>query len=79
MAVSIKLFRYGRRNQPFYRIVVANKKGKRGGKYLEQLGYYDPLKETYEIKINQERLNYWLSNGAILSEGVSKLLKNRLK
>jgi small subunit ribosomal protein S16 len=75
MAVAIKLFRFGKKNQPFYRIVVANKRGKRGGRYIEELGYYNPIKNPHEIKINQERLNYWLSQGAQPSEGINKLLK----
>jgi small subunit ribosomal protein S16 len=75
MAVAIRLFRLGKKDKPFYRIVVADKRNKRQGKYIEEIGYYNPLKEPTEVKINKERLDYWLSRGAILSEGLQKLRK----
>jgi small subunit ribosomal protein S16 len=75
MAVSIRLFRLGKKDKPFYRIVVADKRNKRQGKYIEEIGYYNPLKEPAEVKINKERLDYWLSRGAIISEGLQKLRK----
>jgi len=75
MAVAIRLFRLGKKDKPFYRIVVADKRNKRQGKYIEEIGYYNPLKEPAEVKINKERLDYWLSRGAILSEGLQKLRK----
>jgi len=75
MAISVRLFRLGKKDKPFYRIVVADKKNKREGKYIEEIGYYNPLKEPTEIKINKERLEYWLSRGAILSEGLKKIKK----
>jgi len=75
MAVAIRLFRLGKKDKPFYRIVVADKRNKRQGKYIEEIGYYNPLKEPSEVKINKERLDYWLSRGAILSEGLQKLRK----
>lgn len=75
MAVAIRLFRLGKKDKPFYRIVVVDKRNKRQGKYIEEIGYYNPLKEPDEMKINKERLDYWLSRGAILSEGLQKLRK----
>jgi small subunit ribosomal protein S16 len=75
MAVAIRLFRLGKKDKPFYRIVVADKRNKRQGKYIEEIGYYNPLKEPAEMKINKERLDYWLNRGAILSEGLQKLRK----
>jgi small subunit ribosomal protein S16 len=75
MAVAIRLFRLGKKDKPFYRIVVADKRNKRQGKYIEEIGYYNPLKEPAEVKINKERLDYWLNRGAILSEGLQKLRK----
>jgi small subunit ribosomal protein S16 len=75
MAVAIRLFRLGKKDKPFYRIVVADKRNKRQGKYIEEIGYYNPLKEPAEVKINKERLDYWLSRGAILSEGLQKIRK----
>jgi len=75
MAVAIRLFRLGKKDKPFYRIVVADRINKRQGKYIEEIGYYNPLKEPAEMKVNKERLDYWLSRGAILSEGFQKLRK----
>jgi small subunit ribosomal protein S16 len=75
MAVAIRLFRLGKKDKPFYRIVVADKRNKRQGKYIEEIGYYNPLKEPAEMKVNKERLDYWLNRGAILSEGLQKLKK----
>jgi small subunit ribosomal protein S16 len=75
MAVAIRLLRLGKKDKPFYRIVVADKRNKRQGKYIEEIGYYNPLKEPAEVKINKERLDYWLSRGAIFSEGLQKLRK----
>jgi small subunit ribosomal protein S16 len=75
MAVAIRLFRLGKKDKPFYRIVVADKRNKRQGKYIEEIGYYNPLKDPAEVKINKERLDYWLSRGAILSEGFQNLRK----
>jgi small subunit ribosomal protein S16 len=75
MAIAIRLFRLGKKDKPFYRIVVADKRNKRQGKYIEEIGYYNPLKEPAEVKINKERLDYWLNRGAILSEGLKKLRK----
>jgi len=75
MAVAIRLFRLGKKDKPFYRIVVTDKKNKRQGKYIEKIGYYNPLKKPAEMKINKERLDYWLNRGAILSEGLQKLRK----
>lgn len=77
MAVAIKLFRFGKKNQPFFRIVVANKRDKRDGKYIEIIGFYNPLKNPYELKINEERFKYWLNKGAVLSKGLEKLIKSK--
>jgi len=74
MAVTIRLFRQGKKNQPFYRIVVTDKRRKRQGKYIEVIGTYNPLKEPAEIKINQERLKFWQAKGADFSEGLRKIL-----
>jgi len=74
MAVTIRLFRQGKKNQPFYRVVVTDKKRKRQGKYIEVIGFYNPLKNPAEVKINRERLELWRQRGATFSEGVRKLL-----
>ena len=64
MPVRIRLMRMGRRNRPFYRIVVADSKAPRDGKFVEILGHYDPLPDPPEIKVDVDRALYWLSVGA---------------
>jgi len=73
MAVAVRLFRLGKKDKPFYRVVVTDKRNKRQGKYIEAIGYYNPLKDTVEVRINKERLDYWLRRGAVISEGLRKL------
>ncbi len=75
MAVTIKLVRTGKKGHASYRIVVMDKKKKRNGGYIEKIGNYDPHGETGKIRINKEKLEYWRSRGAMLSEGIKKLLK----
>ena len=79
MAVSIRLSRFCKKNQPFYRIVVMVKKKKRDCKYIEKIGYYKSLVKTHDIKIDKEKFQYWINKGAVLSEGISKLFKNKKK
>lgn len=78
MAVKIRLTRIGKKNSPKYRIVVTDEKRKRDGKYIEKIGFYDPIPEPYVLKIDKEKLNNWLKKGAQPSEGVRKLLKSKL-
>ncbi|MBN2221623.1 MAG: 30S ribosomal protein S16 [Vallitaleaceae bacterium] len=75
MAVKIRLKRMGAKKAPFYRIVVADSRAPRDGKFIEQVGYYDPTKEPAVIKFEDELAKKWLSNGAQPSETVKKLLK----
>ncbi|GAB4219112.1 MAG: 30S ribosomal protein S16 [Candidatus Microgenomates bacterium] len=75
MAVAIRLYRIGKKDQPSYRIVAVNKRYKANGKYIEEIGFYNPLKNPPEINIKNDRLNYWLEKGAIISEGLEKVLK----
>ena len=75
MAVAIRLMRFGKKNRPFYRIVVMDKRRKRESVYIEKLGYYDPMQDPFILKIDKERFNYWLERGAQLSEGIKKLWK----
>ena len=75
MSVAIRLMRFGKKHRPFYRIVVIDKRRKRESKYIEKLGIYDPMQEPAKIEINKERLDYWLSRGAQISEGIRKLWK----
>ncbi len=75
MAVRMRLKRMGQKKAPFYRIVVADSRSPRDGKFIEQVGYYDPTKEPAEIKVDEEIAKKWLSTGAQPSETVKKLLK----
>lgn len=75
MAVKMRLKRMGVKKSPFYRIVVADSRAPRDGKFIEQVGYYDPTKEPMELKVNEELAKKWLSNGAQPTETVEKLLK----
>ena len=73
--LSIRLTRMGAKKKPFYRIVVAEKRSKRDGRFVESVGYYDPCRQPAEIKINTERMNYWIERGAQPSETVRSLIK----
>ncbi len=75
--VVIRLTRKGRKKVPFYRIVAADSRMRRDGRFLENLGTYDPLKK--EVKMNLERVDYWVKVGAKMSERVSKLHKKHAK
>lgn len=75
MAVKIRLKRMGAKKKPFYRVVVADSRSPRDGRFIEELGYYDPLKDPAEIKIDAEKAAQWLSNGAQPTETVRALLK----
>lgn len=76
MAVKIRLRRMGAKKAPFYRIVVADSKAPRDGKFIEEIGYYNPLTEPVEVKINEEKANAWLSNGAQPTDVVKRLFTN---
>ncbi len=79
MAVKLRLKRMGRRNRSFYRISAMDARAPRDGRTLEELGIYDPInKETgQQLKMNEERVRYWLSQGAVPSETVRSLLKRQ--
>jgi len=77
MAVAIRLMRFGKIHAPSYRIVALDSRRKRDGSYIEKIGTYDPMTEPAKLEINHEKLSYWTKNGARLSEGVRKLLKNK--
>jgi len=73
--VKIRLARFGRKKRPFYRIVVTDSRKRRDSGWIESIGYYNPLTNPKDIKIDLDRMNYWLSNGAQMSDRVSKLKK----
>lgn len=75
MAVRIRLARHGRKKAPFYRLVVADSRSPRDGRFIEQLGHYDPMKEPVDIKVNVERALHWIKNGALPSETARALLR----
>lgn len=74
MSATIRLMRFGKRKQPFYRIVVLDKRKKRDGAYIELLGTYNPLLEGQNIEIVKERFENWRQKGAQISDGLKKLL-----
>ena len=76
MAVKIRLRRMGARNNPFYRVVVADSRSPRDGRFIEEIGYYDPKSNPAVIKIDQEKANDWISKGAQPTDTVKRLLKN---
>lgn len=75
MAVKIRLRRMGQKKAPFYRIVVADSRSPRDGRFIEEIGYYDPTKEPAEIRVNDEAAKKWLANGAQPTQTVEKILK----
>ncbi len=75
MAVKLRLMRMGKKKQPTYRLVVADGRSPRDGRFIESIGYYDPLTEPATIKINEERARHWLSVGAQPSDTVAHLLR----
>jgi len=77
MAVKIRLARYGAKKRPFYRIVVADERYPRDGRFLETVGTYNPMVEPSECSIKQERVQYWLGQGAIPTDTVNSLIKKQ--
>ena len=75
MAVKMRLRRMGAKKAPFYRVVVADERSPRDGKFIDEIGYYNPLTNPAEIKINAEKAEAWLKNGAQPTETVKSLLK----
>jgi small subunit ribosomal protein S16 len=77
MAVTIRLTRAGSKKVPFYRIVAADRRSPRDGRFIEQLGVYDPLRDPVEFRVNEERLAHWLKNGALPSQTIAELLRRQ--
>lgn len=76
MAVKIRLRRMGAKKAPFYRVVVADSRFPRDGRFIEELGYYDPTKDPIVVKIDAEKANEWIKKGAQPTDTVKRLLKN---
>ena len=75
MAVKIRLRRMGAKKAPFYRIVVADSRFPRDGRFIEQVGYYDPTKDPVVVKLEEDKVKKWLENGAQPTDTVRSLLK----
>ena len=75
MAVKIRLRRMGAKKAPFYRVVVADSRYPRDGRFIEETGYYDPTKEPADVKIDAEKAQKWVKNGAQPTDTVKALLK----
>lgn len=74
MPATIRLLRTGKRGHANYRIVVMDKRKKRNGAYLEKIGFYDPHAKSAKVTLDKKRFDYWLQRGAMISEGMRKLL-----
>ena len=75
MAVKIRLKRMGMKKKPFYRLVVTDSRNPRDGRFIEEIGTYDPAAGENKIKVDMERVKYWVSNGAQPTDTVRGLLK----
>ncbi len=73
--LAIRLTRMGAKKRPFYRIVVAEKRSKRDGRFVEIVGHYNPCREPNELKLDHERIAYWLKCGAQPTETVRNLIR----
>ncbi|MCD7726547.1 MAG: 30S ribosomal protein S16 [Clostridiales bacterium] len=76
MAVKIRLRRMGEKKHPFYRIIVADSRSPRDGRFIDEIGTYDPNTDPSTYKVNEEAAKKWLANGAQPTEVVSKIFKN---
>lgn len=75
MAVKIRLKRLGKKKSPFYRIVVADSRSPRDGRFIEEIGTYDPTRDPSEYRVNEELAKKWLANGAQPTDTVSRIFK----
>jgi small subunit ribosomal protein S16 len=79
MAVAIRLRREGTRNAPYYKVVVADKRSPRDGKFIEIIGNYDPKKKGTNYKVDLARIDHWVKNGAQMSDTVRSIVKKARK
>ncbi len=77
MAVKLRLRRMGRKKRPFYRIVAADARAPRDGRFIEEIGYYNPIADPAVIEVKEERALYWLQQGAIPTDTVKSLLRKK--
>lgn len=79
MAVKIRLARHGAKKRPYYRIVVANSRAPRDGKFIEEVGRYNPLTNPATVKFDMEKVDAWIKNGAQPTDTVARLLETARK
>ena len=72
--VRIRLTRRGAKKRPFYRVVAADQQAPRDGRFIEQLGYYNPMTDPFEVKLDLERIDYWIDQGAQPTDTVKRLI-----
>jgi small subunit ribosomal protein S16 len=79
--VTIRLSRGGSKSRPFYHVTVTNSRSARNGRFIERIGFFNPIARGQEValRVDQDRLQYWVSQGAQLSERVEKLVKDSKK
>ncbi len=77
MAVKLRLRRMGRKKRPFYRIVAADARAPRDGRFIEEIGYYNPIADPAIVEVKEERALYWLQQGAIPTDTVKSLLRKK--
>lgn len=75
--VKLRLQRYGNKNNPFYRVVAADSRNKRDGRFIEMIGYYDPANYEGTVSLKEERVRFWLEKGAIATPTVVGILKKK--
>lgn len=79
MATAIRLKREGRKNRPYYRVIVTDRRNKRDGQFIEQIGTYDPVKKEDNFNLDLDRIDHWISCGAQPSETVASMIKKARK
>lgn len=79
--VTIRLSRGGAKKQPFYHVVATDSRARRDGRYIERLGFYNPVArgDATEVKLDMERVDYWVGVGAQMSDSVAKIVKDQRK
>ncbi len=73
--VRLRLTRRGAKKKPFYRVIACDSRSPRDGRFIEQLGYYDPMKTPHEVKLDLDRVDYWIGMGAQPSDTVGRLIE----
>lgn len=77
MSITIRLSKFGKTNQPTYRVLVCETHSKRNGKYIDRLGSYNPNVKPSDLRVNRQKLDSWVKKGAIISNGLRKILSSK--